>query len=258
MSQKRKVNSLIIMIIGSKILRFEELLSTNSHAALLLKRGEVPEGTVVSSAFQTEGRGQTGNKWESEKGKNLLFSIILYPSSVSPEEQFSISMAVSLGICDFLDRKIKGSKIKWPNDIYINNDKIAGILIENSLMGESIESCVAGIGLNINQERFSPAVLNPVSLRLATGKDYDTDDCLNQLLIDLDGRYIELLYGDRVKLKKEYISRLYMFNEFHCYKTGDIVFTARITGISNSGALEIEKKDGIKEEFSFKEVDYIL
>lgn len=246
------------MIIGSKILRFEELSSTNSHAAMLIKQGEEPEGTVISATFQKEGRGQTGTRWESEKGKNLLISIILYPSLVKPEEQFSLSMAISLGICDFLDTKIKGCKIKWPNDIYINDDKIAGILIESSLMGENIESCVAGIGLNINQEVFPETIANPVSLKLVAGIENDIDQCMKQLLIDLDARYRELLYGDREKLRYDYISRLYRLNEFHSFKSGNILFTSRIKGISDSGMLETERDDGTREEFSFKEIDYIL
>jgi BirA family biotin operon repressor/biotin-[acetyl-CoA-carboxylase] ligase len=246
------------MIIGSKILRFEKLSSTNTHAAMLIKDGEEPEGTVICSEFQTEGRGQTGHKWESEKDKNLLFSIILYPSSIIPEEQFSISIAISLGICDFLDRHIKGSKIKWPNDIYIKDDKIAGILIESSLIGENIESCIAGIGLNINQEEFPHSIVNPVSLKLTTGREYDTDACLKQILYDLDSRYKELLYGDRERLRKEYITRLFWLNESHSFKTGDTLLTARITGISTLGLLIIEKNDGTKAEFSFKEIDYVL
>ncbi len=246
------------MIIGSKILWFEELSSTNSHASMLIKNGTEPEGTVICSLFQTAGRGQSGSRWESEKGKNLLISIILYPSLVSPAEQFSISMAVSLGICDFLDTKIKGTKIKWPNDIYVNDDKIAGILIESSLMGENIESCIAGIGLNLNQEDFSESVKNPVSLKLATGIENNTGQCLNQLLNYLDDRYRELLYGDRKKLRNEYISRLYRLNEFHDFKSENILFNARITGISDSGMLETERDNGINEKFSFKEIDFVL
>lgn len=212
---------------------------------------------MVYTAFQTEGRGQAGNKWESEKGKNLLFSIILYPSLVSAADQFLISIAVSLGICDFLDRYVSGCTIKWPNDIYLKNDKIAGILIENSLMGDSIESCVVGIGININQAEFSRSIAYPASLKNATGLEYSTDNCLKELLGDLDSRYKELLYGDREKLSGEYISRLYRLLESHSFKTGDTLFKGIITGISTSGLLIIEKYDGTKEQFSFKEVNYV-
>ncbi len=245
------------MIIGSNIIRIEKLSSTNSHAAMLVKSGETPEGTVIVATYQTRGRGQVGSRWESDEGKNLLFSIILYPSSVFPGEQFYISMAVSLGISDFLDGKVSGCRIKWPNDIYIGNDKIAGMLIENSLMGEKIESCVAGIGLNINQETFSDLIPNPVSLKLITGIHYDTDECLTDLLNKLDLRYRELLYGDREKIRGEYISRLFRLNEFHSFKTGNNVFRARITGISDMGLLIIEKDDGAVAEYSFKEIDYV-
>src|SRR4030043_1139663 len=159
------------MIIGSNIIPYENLTSTNTEAALLLKKNNIPEGTVIHTEYQTAGRGQHGNRGESEKGKNLLISIILYPGSVKSEEQFLISMTISLGICDFVDRYLEGSKVKWPNDIYFKDDKIAGILIENSLMGDTIESSVAGIGLNINQENFPGEIRNPVSLRMITGGD---------------------------------------------------------------------------------------
>ncbi|TAL80863.1 MAG: biotin--[acetyl-CoA-carboxylase] ligase, partial [Bacteroidetes bacterium] len=138
----------MIMIIGSKLYFFESLPSTNIHAALILKNEKVPEGSIVYTNYQSAGRGQIGNKWESENGKNLLISIILFPSMIIPVNQFFISMTLSLGICDFLKRHIPSCSIKWPNDIYVNNDKIAGILIENSIIDNKIENTIAGIGLN--------------------------------------------------------------------------------------------------------------
>ena len=246
------------MIIGSNLIFYENLSSTNSQASLLLKEKDIEEGTVVYSDFQTNGRGQMGNRWESEAGKNLLFSIILYPSSIDPEEQFLLSMTVSLGICDFIDRYIPGSKIKWPNDIYFKDGKMSGILIENSIMGENIESTVAGIGLNINQEKFTSPILNPVSFRLITGREYDLGICRKQLLTDLDLRYKQLLYGNRESLMSEYIARLYRFMEWHTYRSEDIIFTGRILNVTSSGRLQIGKKKGKVMEYSFKEVDFIL
>ncbi|MCX6329107.1 MAG: biotin--[acetyl-CoA-carboxylase] ligase, partial [Bacteroidia bacterium] len=166
------------MIIGSILNFYKNLSSTNDQASLLLKTESPPEGTVIYTDSQSAGRGQKDNKWESDEGKNLLISIILYPKSIAPENQFYISMAVSLGICDFIDSFFPGSKIKWPNDIYIKNDKIAGILIENSILGETIENSVAGIGININQEKFSDVVPNPVSIKMVTGNEYDRVICL--------------------------------------------------------------------------------
>jgi BirA family biotin operon repressor/biotin-[acetyl-CoA-carboxylase] ligase len=246
------------MIIGSNLLFYEKLSSTNSQASLLLKDKDLPEGTVVYTDFQTGGRGQGANRWESEKCKNLLLSIILYPDSVQPEEQFAISIAISLGICDFIDRYYSGCKIKWPNDIYINNGKIAGILIENSIFGPEIKSSVAGIGLNINQENFPDNISNPISLKQVAGKEFDRDVILEQLLSDLDIRYKQLLYGDRSHLKDEYISRLYRLNEWCAFKSGNKEFTGRITDISDHGNLRIEGQNGRIAEFSFREVDYVL
>jgi BirA family biotin operon repressor/biotin-[acetyl-CoA-carboxylase] ligase len=246
------------MIIGSNLIFYEILTSTNTEASMLLKNNDMKEGTVIYTDFQTSGKGQQGNRWISEKGKNLLISIILYPGSVKPEEQFLISMTVSLGICDFIDRHFAGCKIKWPNDIYVKDDKIAGILIENSIMGNTIESTVAGIGLNINQEKFPAGTGNPVSLKNITGKEYQRDSCLKDLLSDLDMRYKQLLYGDRKRISNEYVSRLYRFDEPHKFKTGKRIFTGRITDVSTSGILTVKDEQGKIQNFSFREVDFVL
>jgi birA, biotin-[acetyl-CoA-carboxylase] ligase region len=245
------------MIIGSNLFYFDELTSTNSHASFMLKEGPVSEGSVFYTDFQTSGKGRAGNRWESERGKNLLISIILYPESVLPEDQFFISMAISLGICDFTDSHFKGGKIKWPNDIYINDDKIAGILIENSIIGNTLESTIAGIGININQTEFPSSVTDPVSLRMLTGKEYDSGVCLKKLLAYLDNRYRQLLYGSREQLESEYLSRLYRLNEWHYYKSEEKFFKGIVKGISASGKLKLDKENGTSMEFDFKEIEYI-
>ncbi len=142
------------MTIGSEFLFFKTLPSTNTRAVYLLKNQELADGTIVYTHFQSAGRGQMENRWESEDGKNLLFSIITFPVMIIPNDQFLISMTISLGICDFLKRYTGFYSIKWPNDIYVGNDKIAGILIENSIMGEQIEHSIVGIGININPSSF--------------------------------------------------------------------------------------------------------
>jgi BirA family transcriptional regulator, biotin operon repressor / biotin---[acetyl-CoA-carboxylase] ligase len=246
------------MIIGSNLNFYKNLSSTNDQASLLLKTESPPEGTVIYTDSQSAGRGQKNNKWESDEGKNLLISIILYPRSIAPEDQFYISMAVSLGICDFIDSFFPGSKIKWPNDIYIKNDKIAGILIENSILGKTIESSVAGIGININQEKFSDVVPNPVSIKMVTGNEYDRVICLKQLLSDLDRRYKQLLYGDHDQIRKEYNLHLHRLGEWHSFKTEDTtVFQGRITEVLSSGILRIESNNNAIMEFFFKEVDFV-
>ncbi|MFH0843774.1 MAG: biotin--[acetyl-CoA-carboxylase] ligase [Bacteroidota bacterium] len=246
------------MIIGSNLIFRETLASTNTEASLLLRKGAVPEGTVIHTDFQTAGRGQQGNTWEGERGRNLLISIILYPQSVKPGEQFLISMTISLGVCDFIDKHASGCKVKWPNDIYVKDDKIAGILIENSIMGDFTESTIAGIGININQEVFPERIKNPVSLKLISGKELNTEKCLSYLLSALDKRYKQLLYGDRKKIHNEYKARLYRYNELCDYRAGGKIIKGRISDVSVLGILTIKDEPGTTHRFSFKEVDFMI
>lgn len=246
------------MIIGSNLLYFENLPSTNTYTAELLKKNNLTEGTIVYTNYQLAGRGHSQNKWESEDGKNLLISIVLFPSFISPSEQFYISMAISLGICDFLKRFIPDCSIKWPNDIYVNNDKIAGILIESTVIGDKIESTIAGIGLNINQKKFLSIAPNPVSLSLLSGLSYDLPSCLNKLGTDLDKRYKQLIAGNSGMIKDEYVSKLYRLNEWHKYRDPDGIYTGRILTAGDSGRIKIESKSGKIREYSFKEVEFIL
>jgi len=244
------------MIIGSRFIFKETIDSTNTYAYRLLQEGPLPEGTVIHANLQMAGKGQTGNSWESEEGKNLLFSIVLFPDQILPENQFIISMTISLGICDFLRSFVNNCKIKWPNDIYVADDKIAGILIENSIFGNRILSTIAGIGLNINQEVFLSDAPNPVSLKMLTGKSYDIGICLQQLVGELDKRYEELLSGKLSKIKTEYISSLYKLNEWHNYKTDSLILYGRIVSVTDTGRLQIEDSSNNMHEFSFREIDF--
>ncbi|HEX7494733.1 MAG TPA: biotin--[acetyl-CoA-carboxylase] ligase [Bacteroidales bacterium] len=246
------------MIIGSNLLFFENLPSTNTYTISILKKNNLPEGTIVYTNYQSAGRGQTGNRWESEDSKNLLISILLFPSFLNPADQFYISMTISLGICDFITRFIPDCYIKWPNDIYVNNDKIAGILLESSITGNQIEYTVAGIGLNINQEKFPGVLPNPVSLRLLSGLNYDLKSCLDQLGTDLDKRYKQLIAGQLAQIKDEYVSKLYKLNKWIKFKDVSGTYTGRILTISEYGRLQIERQNGILSEYSFKEVEFIL
>jgi BirA family biotin operon repressor/biotin-[acetyl-CoA-carboxylase] ligase len=245
------------MTIGSELLYCENLPSTNSHAASLLKNKRVPEGSVVYTNYQSAGRGQAGNKWESEENKNLLISIILYPNMINPSDQFQLSMIISLGICDFLQHYTNGISIKWPNDIYVNDDKIAGILIENAIMGNIIEHTIAGIGLNINQLRFLSDAPNPVSLSILTGVHYDLRECLCRLTTDLDKRYKSLISGDADRIKSDYISLLYRHNQWSNYRDVNGTFSGCISDVSNYGRLMVEHKDGNVKEYAFKEIDFV-
>ena len=243
---------------GSKILFLPSMTSTNAYASQLLKNGMLPEGTVIYTNYQTAGRGYFGNKWESEDDMNLLVSIILYPSFIKPEDQFYISMAISLGICDFLWSYVNECTIKWPNDIYVKNDKIAGLLIDSALSGDKIEYTVVGIGLNINQEKFSKSVPNPTSLHILSEKKYNITDCLSKLLSILDKRYKQLISGGTVLIKKEYISKLYRYNEWTKFMDINGPFTARIDTVTDDGRIVIERQDSKLCEYAFKEVEFII
>lgn len=246
------------MIIGSKIIYLEELPSTNTFAISLLGPERPPEGTIIRTDFQSAGRGQPGNTWESERAKNLLFSIILYPEMISPGEQFLVSMAVSLGLHDFVGRHVPAPAIKWPNDIYVKDDKIAGILIESSTIGNKVQYMVTGIGLNINQERFTGSAKNPVSLKQITGREYDLERCLYELSHDLDSRYRILKEGGADEIVKEYHSSLFRKDRWTGFSDKNGLFEGRIKQVGNDGRLTIERRSGSPADYYYKEVEFIF
>lgn len=245
------------MIIGSKKIFVEKLSSTNSHATWLLRKSKVQEGTVIYTGFQTAGRGQGTNTWESEAGKNLLFSIILYPNSIRTEQQFVISKIISLGIKDYLDKSVKDVSIKWPNDIYVSNDKIAGILIENAIIRNDVEHSVAGIGININQERFIHGAPNPTSLKIITGRQHNPEDCLTEILKALDKRYRQLPYDRKSNIDRDYISSLYRNNQWTEFRDSRGIFEGKIIDVTDSGRLQIEDRKSRIYEYDHKEVDFL-
>ena len=244
-------------IIGNKIIYNDIIPSTNIRATNLLKHKRPPEGTIISTKQQTAGRGHGTNKWESKKGMNLTFSIILYPVFLKANKQFLLSMAISLGIKDFLELFINNIYIKWPNDIYVSNDKIAGILIENSISGNNFDYCIAGIGININQEKFTRDATNPISLFQLTGRKHSLDDSLNLLCKQLDFRYNQLKEAkNRQNIKAYYLNSLYHYQEFVQFRYENKKFTAKITGIDLSGRLITQHKNGEIEKFGFHEVSF--
>jgi BirA family transcriptional regulator, biotin operon repressor / biotin---[acetyl-CoA-carboxylase] ligase len=252
------------MTIGSKYIFHESLPSTNSYAAKLIKNETVQEGTIIYTNFQTAGRGQAGNRWESEKKKNLVISLILYPSNVSPQDQFIISKTISLGICDYLNHFVSNVSIKWPNDIYVNNDKIAGILIETSIIRNEIENMIIGIGLNINQKVFKSGSPNPVSLSLITGTEYKPEECLKNLAACLDLRYKQLLQKKnksgligRQVIDSEYLLRLYKVGQWNGFRDSNGSFEGRIISVNGFGQLQIEDHQDRIREYGFKEVEFL-
>lgn len=244
-------------IVGSYIKRILELGSTNNYAAEQLLTNRPQEGTVFVANSQVDGRGQSANKWESEPDKNLTFSIVLYPHFLEIAQQFEISKAVSLGITDFLIKKVGQVSIKWPNDIYVGKGKIGGILIENSIRINQISTCIVGIGLNINQKKFITDAPNPVSLHQITGFDYDLESQLNELCHKIDTRYQQLISRTFKPIDDDYVAMLYQSDQWATYKDSGGTFSGRIVGVDRYGRLRIETGEGTIRKYQFKEVEFI-
>ena len=240
----------------SKIIRVEQTTSTNWRLLQLSNAEKLAEGTIVVTDRQTQGRGQGNNAWESEPGANLTFSILLYPLSVNPSRQFILSKAVSLAVYDFVSQHVSDVAVKWPNDVYVGNQKIAGILIENFIIGDCMTKTIAGVGLNINQKHFMSDAPNPVSLRQLTGKTYRLENCLQALHEHISIRY-RMMTGDAEKLNSDYLKRLYRYEKICRYSANGDFFDAAITGVNDDGMLEMTTVSGEQKTFGFKEVEFI-
>jgi BirA family biotin operon repressor/biotin-[acetyl-CoA-carboxylase] ligase len=241
-----------------KIIVLNEVESTNNYASQLILSKAAEEGTVVLTQFQRSGRGQPGNKWESEAGKNMLATIILYPQFLNAEKQFVLSKIVSLSLVEFLKNKTDNVSIKWPNDIYVGNKKIAGILIENSIKGNMLFSSLLGIGLNLNQEEFLSDAPNPISLKQITGEEYDIENVVVEILESILMWYKKMETDNFYEIDSTYFSHLFRNGEWAKYSKDGNTFKAKIIGIGKFGQLQLEKRDGIVEDFMFKEVEFIL
>ncbi|MBF0649689.1 biotin--[acetyl-CoA-carboxylase] ligase [Dysgonomonas sp. GY75] len=236
----------------------DEIDSTNNYMKSLLLKQKVKEGTIISADFQTGGRGQRGNGWMSENGRNLLFSIVLYPYAVKANEQFLISQVVSLAVADFLRKYTDGITIKWPNDIYWREKKICGILIENAIEGDQIKESVCGIGINLNQESFDSSLPNPVSLKQITGEYYKQSIMLGEVRELLFSYYEQLRRGEIQIIVENYRDSLFRKTGYHLFNDNTNDFIARIKNVAPDGTLILETESGDERRFAFKEVRYVL
>ncbi len=241
-----------------KIIRLDKVNSTNSYFSDLLKARNFVEGSIVSALYQDSGKGQGSNTWESEKGKNILLSIVLYPVILPIDKHFLLSKAISLGIIDYASTKIADVKIKWPNDIYFEDNKLSGILIENVIKGSKINQSIVGIGLNLNQTNFTNDLPNPISLKQITNKNYLIEQEVIKLRNSIRFYYEMLMRKKYHEINCEYLKCLYRYNSLHEYKSNNKVFTAKITDVSELGYLQLETKENKKFEFDFKEVEFLI
>jgi len=214
----------------------------------LLAKGEWQEGErFLYTAFQTAGRGQAGNGWESEEGKNLLCSILLPPR----KNLYFLNIAIGVALLRVIGEDFT---IKWPNDIYFGDKKVAGILIENAIIGNEIKYSIAGIGLNVNQTTFVSDAPNPVSLKQIRGQEYDIERLMNHLFETVQ----RVLNESEQEVWAYYKSHLYRREGFWPFEDKDGPFEAAIKDVLPTGEIVLEDKKGQERIYHFKQVRYVI
>lgn len=238
-----------------KSIYLKETTSTNTALWEAACTSSLPEGTVLYTDYQTAGKGQTGNSWFSDRGKNLLMSIVLYPSRIELSEHFILSQIISIAIKKTLDEYTDNISIKWPNDIYWKDRKIVGILIENSLKGAAISQSVAGIGVNVNQKHFPANLPNPVSLYQITGKRFARKAIMQSVQKNILDIYRQ--WGTS-QIRKTYMQMLFRKEGYHTFKNEEETFEAKIVDVQPDGRLDLEEKNGKVHGYYMKEVEFVL
>lgn len=239
------------------IIRIEETDSTNSFLRSLSPR---PDADVVVAVadYQSAGRGQGSNKWESERGENLLVSISVCPKGIKAAQQFCLSAAGALSVKDVLDGFTDDVSLKWPNDVYVGDRKISGTLIETRLKGAEIRDCIFGTGININQQEFRSDAPNPVSLRNILGHDIDREKVLEKIIAAFEQRYSTLLNGGKNLLMNEYRALLYRRSGLFEYEDRCGRFMAELVTVADDGTLVLRDDHGKERKYAFKEVKHII
>ncbi len=239
------------------ILRINETDSTNRF--LREYRGmEDVDLLVAMTDFQTAGKGQGENHWESEAAKNLLFSIKIQPKALPASKQYMISMVTAIAIHEVL-RQIAGNfTIKWPNDIYWKDRKVSGTLIETRYTSNGLKDVIIGVGINVNQEVFTSQAPNPASLRHITGETTDREELLEQVLEKFQKHYQKLLAGQYAEISDQYHQWLYRKDEWNTYIDKNGRFTARIVKVNDNGQLVLEDESGKLREYMFKEIEFYI
>ena len=240
----------------TKIIRLEEIDSTNRYLKNYREEGD-EEMIVAVADYQSAGKGQGTHTWESEKGKNLLFSIKVYPHWIPVRRQFVLSMAGALAVKDALDSYVENITLKWPNDVYWNDKKISGTLIENTIDSKGIKSCVFGIGLNVNQLVFHSDAPNPVSLAQILGHEVDRDEVLKKILDGFEKYYELLRRADYMDVSGIYHLSLYRRKGFHPYRDADGEFEGALVEVEDDGHLILHDRQGRIRSYSFGEISIV-
>ena len=239
-----------------RISHFKELSSTNDYFKFNPEKCDFIDGEVVITNFQITGKGLGNNTWKSEAGQNLIFSLYLKNPNIKADKQFYLSKAISIAVCNYLRSFGYEFEIKWPNDIYFDRNKIAGILIENTIQANNITESIVGIGLNVNQITFND-LPNPISLKMIAGNDFSLKDELINLLSYIDSQ-LKVLYDHKFSdIDNQYLNCLYLYNKWSSFISKGKTFKGKITGVSEFGYLLMINDNNKKLQFGFKEVEYV-
>ena len=245
-----------------QLIHLDETSSTNSYCKQLAQERAAQDSAqnyIVTTDFQTAGRGCGTNTWESERGKNLLFSVLLHPARVPAANQFILSMANSLALTAVMDDYLTDIKIKWPNDIYWRDSKICGTLIETTLQGSEIRDCIIGTGINVNQHAFLSDAPNPVSLCQVLGREADLKEVMEKVMVKTS-EYMEMVNeGAWDEIRQSYRQHLYRLNEIHRYRfQNGHEEECRLVNVTDEGCLELLHDNGKHSRWAFKEVQFMI
>jgi BirA family biotin operon repressor/biotin-[acetyl-CoA-carboxylase] ligase len=252
------------LFLGKKVIFLPECHSTNDHLTELSKREKLIEGTVLWTDFQTSGKGQRGNRWESAVGENLLASMFLKPRWLDLDRQYLLTIATGLAIRNAIQQYThKKVKVKWPNDVYVGQSKISGILTECSIQGKGLESAVVGFGINVNQQEYQNSQV--ISLVQLTGKIQDRELLLEEILLQMEQQLLRLKSGGYKDILSDYYRYLIGYNEIRTFRSPD-EFQGMIIGVDRKGSLRIlitnagntRFAQGSEVSFGLKEITQIL
>jgi len=246
------------LFVGQNFVTLKEVDSTNNFLKDLVSNSKpLMEGTVIMAENQFAGRGQQQNGWFTEPGKNLTFSLLLKPHFLDIADQFDLVRVISLGVFDALEPLAgKKLKIKWPNDIYYDDHKLGGILIENLIQAGQIRNSIIGIGINVNQERFPEILPDAISLRQILHQDYDLKTLIAEICRNIEAWYLNLKAAKILNVRNTYLSRLYWLNEKRSFKSQKGIFKGIIKNVKDNGLLIVEDNNQQQVEFSLKQIEF--
>lgn len=244
------------LFLGKKVVFLTDCHSTNDELSVLLKKSDPSEGLVIHTNHQKSGKGQRGNIWLDEPGKNVLMSVLLKPIFLKISDQHLLNVVIGLSVIRCVGRYLEEEriKLKWPNDVLIDNRKICGILVENTLKGETLENSIVGIGFNLNQKGFG--LPNATSLAIQTEEEYDRDSFIENLLVDIEYFLLKLKNGQQNLLLQLYHEKLYLKGEASFFRDENGEFTGTILGIDKAGKL-IVSKEGSFHNYGIKEIEFL-